>query len=75
MERIVITGLGCVTPLGNTVAPFWSDLIAGRSGIGPLEDGALAAQMSHAGRERVEREFSVGEMVEKTVRAYREVLG
>lgn len=40
-----------------------------------LEDGALAAQMSRAGRERVEREFSVGEMVEKTMRAYREVVG
>jgi starch synthase len=40
-----------------------------------LEDAALAAQMARAGRERVEREFSVEEMVEKTMRAYREVLG
>ncbi len=40
-----------------------------------LDDAALAAQMSRAGRERVEREFSVEGMVEKTMRAYREVLG
>lgn len=40
-----------------------------------LEDAALAAGMSHAGRERAIREFSVEGMVEKTVRAYREVLG
>jgi len=40
-----------------------------------LEDAALAAEMSRAGRARVEREFSVEGMVEKTMRAYREVLG
>ncbi len=40
-----------------------------------LEDTALAARMSRAGRERVERDFSVEGMVEKTMRAYREVLG
>jgi len=40
-----------------------------------LEDTALAAEMSRAGRARVEREFSVEGMVEKTMRAYREVLG
>ena len=32
-RRVVVTGLGCVTPLGNTVADSWSGLIAGRSGI------------------------------------------
>jgi len=40
-----------------------------------LDDTTLAAGMSRAGRERVEREFSVEGMVEKTMRAYREVLG
>lgn len=40
-----------------------------------LEDTALAAEMSRAGRARVERDFSVEGMVEKTMRAYREVLG
>ncbi|HEY0075258.1 MAG TPA: beta-ketoacyl-[acyl-carrier-protein] synthase family protein [Abditibacteriaceae bacterium] len=36
MERIVITGLGCVCPLGNDVPSFWHALIAGESGIAPL---------------------------------------
>lgn len=36
MERIVITGLGCVCPLGNDVPSFWRALIAGQSGIEPL---------------------------------------
>jgi len=40
-----------------------------------LEDVALARQMSQAARERVQREFSVERMVEKTVQAYHEVLG
>jgi len=40
-----------------------------------LEDAALAAQMSRAARERVQQEFSVERMVEKTVSAYHEVLG
>jgi 3-oxoacyl-(acyl-carrier-protein) synthase len=33
MERIVITGLGCVSPLGLDVPSFWRNLIEGKSGI------------------------------------------
>jgi 3-oxoacyl-[acyl-carrier-protein] synthase II len=32
-RRVVVTGLGCVSPVGNTVAEAWSNLLAGRSGI------------------------------------------
>ncbi len=32
-RRIVVTGLGCVSPVGNTVAQSWSNLLAGKSGI------------------------------------------
>jgi 3-oxoacyl-[acyl-carrier-protein] synthase II len=35
-KRVVITGLGAVTPLGNTRAEFWDGLVTGRSGIGPI---------------------------------------
>jgi 3-oxoacyl-[acyl-carrier-protein] synthase II len=35
-RRVVITGLGVVTGLGHTVARFWSGLVEGRSGVGPL---------------------------------------
>ncbi len=33
-RRVVITGLGAVTPIGNTVEEFWKNLIAGKSGVG-----------------------------------------
>ena len=32
-RRVVVTGLGCVSPVGNTVADAWSGLLAGKSGI------------------------------------------
>src|SRR5882672_5187692 len=32
-RRIVITGLGAVTPLGNTVDAFWDNLVAGKCGV------------------------------------------
>src|SRR5216684_4361481 len=31
--RVVITGMGAITPLGNTVCSFWEGLINGRSGV------------------------------------------
>ncbi|MBR5974287.1 MAG: beta-ketoacyl-ACP synthase II [Clostridiales bacterium] len=36
MRRVVITGMGAVTPLGNTVEEFWSNIKAGKVGIGPI---------------------------------------
>src|SRR3954453_16127536 len=34
-RRVVITGLGLISPLGNTPAALWSALLAGRSGVAP----------------------------------------
>jgi len=35
-RRVVVTGLGMVSPLGNTVAESWAGALAGKSGIGPI---------------------------------------
>ena len=35
-RRAVVTGLGAVTPIGNDVDTFWSNLVAGVSGVGPI---------------------------------------
>jgi 3-oxoacyl-[acyl-carrier-protein] synthase II len=35
-RRVVITGLGAVTPLGNDVETSWENLIAGKSGAAPI---------------------------------------
>lgn len=35
-KRVVITGMGCVSPLGNNVADTWTALLAGKSGAGPI---------------------------------------
>jgi 3-oxoacyl-[acyl-carrier-protein] synthase II len=35
-KRVVVTGLGAVTPIGNTLAEYWEGLLSGRSGIGPI---------------------------------------
>jgi len=35
-RRVVVTGLGAVSPLGNDVATTWDGIVNGRSGIGPI---------------------------------------
>ncbi|HRZ00828.1 MAG TPA: beta-ketoacyl-ACP synthase II [Burkholderiaceae bacterium] len=35
-RRVVITGLGVISPVGNDVATAWDNLVAGRSGVGPI---------------------------------------
>jgi 3-oxoacyl-[acyl-carrier-protein] synthase II len=36
LKRVVVTGLGAITPLGNTLADYWEGLMSGRNGIGPI---------------------------------------
>ncbi len=36
LRRVVVTGMGGVTPLGNNVEDIWQALLAGRSGVGPV---------------------------------------
>ena len=36
LKRVVVTGLGAITPIGNTVSEFWENAINGVSGAGPI---------------------------------------
>ena len=36
LRRVVVTGVGAVTPVGNSAEEFWAALIQGKSGIGPI---------------------------------------
>lgn len=35
-RRVVVTGLGMVSPVGNTVQETWDNIVAGKSGVGPI---------------------------------------
>uniref|UniRef100_UPI0025828EFB beta-ketoacyl synthase N-terminal-like domain-containing protein n=1 Tax=Thauera sp. TaxID=1905334 RepID=UPI0025828EFB len=35
-RRVVVTGLGVISPVGNTVQEAWTNILAGKSGIGPI---------------------------------------
>ncbi|MCH7485304.1 MAG: beta-ketoacyl-[acyl-carrier-protein] synthase II, partial [Chloroflexi bacterium] len=35
--RVVVTGMGAITPIGNSVQEFWDNAIAGKSGLGILQ--------------------------------------
>lgn len=48
-RRVVVTGLGCVSPVGNTVPEAWANILAGKSGIGPItkfDASGFAAQIA-----------------------------
>src|SRR3989454_1366425 len=48
-RRVVVTGLGALTPVGNTADEFWSSLKQARSGIGPITK--FDASVKNAGGE------------------------
>jgi 3-oxoacyl-[acyl-carrier-protein] synthase II len=35
-KRVVVTGLGVISPIGNSVEEFWNNLLAGKSGAAPI---------------------------------------
>lgn len=48
-RRVVVTGMGMVSPLGNDVPSSWQGILAGRSGIGPIEHMDLSAYSTRFG--------------------------
>jgi 3-oxoacyl-[acyl-carrier-protein] synthase II len=61
-RRVVITGMGALTPLGNTVAQTWEGLCAGKSGIAPLTHFDVSAYTTRFGGSI--RNFDVTEYIE-----------
>lgn len=45
-QRVVVTGLGALTPLGNTVASSWAGILAGRSGVRRIDRFDVSAMAS-----------------------------
>ncbi len=50
-QRVVVTGMGAVTPVGNDVAAMWASLIAGRSGVGFITSLDMAQLKTKIGAE------------------------
>ena len=48
-RRIVVTGMGIVSPVGNTIESAWESILAGRSGIGPIEYYDVSAYTTRFG--------------------------
>ncbi len=63
MLRVVITGLGAITPLGNTVNEFWDNIVAGKSGAGELTKFDTSKFKTHFGCEV--KDFDATEYIDK----------
>lgn len=50
-RRVVVTGMGMVSPLGNDVPSSWQSILAGRSGIAPITHMDVSAYSTHFGGE------------------------
>ena len=50
-RRVVVTGLGIVSPLGNDLATSWDGIVNGRSGIGPITHFDVSAFPTRIGGE------------------------
>ena len=52
MRRVVITGLGCVTPIGNTPEDVWQSVLQNQTGIRPLQTNFPGLKFSNVGEVR-----------------------
>ena len=63
MLRVVVTGLGAITPLGNSVNEFWENIVAGKSGAGTLTKFDTTKFKTHFGCEV--KDFDAAQYIDK----------
>src|ERR1700730_15451924 len=63
MKKVVITGLGAITPLGNSVDEFWKNIVAGKSGAAPITKFDTSKFKTRFGCEV--KDFDVTQFIEK----------
>jgi len=63
MKRVAVTGLGAITPLGNSVAEFWENILAGKSGAGPITKFDTSKFKTHFAHEV--KGFDIGSYVDR----------
>jgi 3-oxoacyl-[acyl-carrier-protein] synthase II len=63
MRRVVVTGIGVISPVGTGRSTFWTALLAGKSGIGPVTAFDSTGYAAHIGAEV--RDFDATRFVEK----------
>lgn len=66
MERVVITGMGVITPLGNDVETFWNAIVRGKSGISAIDTFDVTRHKSKIGG--VIRDFDLEPMFGREIR-------
>ncbi|MGI9342918.1 MAG: beta-ketoacyl-ACP synthase II [Gammaproteobacteria bacterium] len=57
-RRVVVTGLGIIAPVGNDLTSAWDSVVAGRSGIGPIQEFDVSAFSTRFGGSI--RDFDIG---------------
>ena len=65
MKRVVVTGMGAVTPIGNNTNDFWQGLIEGKNGIAKIESFDVSA-FKHTMAAQV-KDFDPTDLLEKMV--------
>ena len=72
MKRIVITGMGAITPIGSDPCTFWQNLLVGKSGAGPLtlfEAGEMPYNIACEVKEFDARQYMDRKVIRRTARA------
>ena len=62
-RRVVVTGLGAITPIGNSVDELWRNVVAGKSGVAPIESFDTTGHRVHIGAEI--KDFDASEYLEE----------